>query len=82
VERWMERRNQAHHYKITSRYTPHLLPYNKKIFVERQLKHKRLKLTKAGETLTGIWVLQGTKEAHKQFTEHMQQDASTTKFEF
>ena len=81
VERWMAHRNLTHHYKITSRYTPDLIPHYKRVFALYHLKYKRIKQLKAGEMLTCVWMLQGTKKAHKQFTEHMLQDASIAEFE-
>lgn len=82
IERWMDRINDAHLYKITSRYTAHLLPHFEERFTEYHLKYKRLKQIKTGATVTGIWILQGTKQAHKLFVKRMLEDANIDEFEF
>jgi len=82
IERWMDRINHAHHYKITSRYTPDLLPRFETLFKEHNLKSKRLKQTKTGDNLTSTWIVTGSKEAHKIFTDRMLKDETIEEFTF
>ncbi len=82
VERLMDKINQAHRYKIVSKYSETLLPGYEKKFREFGLRHKRLKHVKNGGTLSGVWMLSGTKKAHKQFIEHMLKETAIESFEF
>jgi putative Mg2+ transporter-C (MgtC) family protein len=82
VERLMDKINQAHRYKIVSKYRETLLHDYEKTFREFGLRHKRLKHVKNGNTLTGVWMLSGTKKAHKRFIEHMLQETAIDSFEF
>jgi putative Mg2+ transporter-C (MgtC) family protein len=82
VERWMDNRNQVHHYKITSRYSTDLLTHYEALFSEYHLKFRRLKQIKTSDTLSGVWLLTGSKKAHSHFTRRMLLDTSVTEFEF
>lgn len=82
IERWMERVNQAHRYEITSRYTEELLTHYEGLFKRYGLRHKRLKQTKQGDSLSGVWMLTGAKKAHRQLVKHLLQDTTIERFEF
>ena len=82
VEHLMDRVNQAHRYKITTKYHDDLLTQYEKLFSEFGLRHKRMKHIKSGGTVVGYWVLTGTKKAHKKFVTHMLHDTSIDSFEF
>jgi putative Mg2+ transporter-C (MgtC) family protein len=82
VEHWMDRINQARYYKITTRYTPNQLAQFENTVKAHHLKVKRLKQRKSGDTLTGTWLLTGSKKAHQLFTTSMLQDADVVEILF
>src|SRR5690349_13172636 len=51
----IDRINQAHTYKIVSSYSEDLLKQYEELFKECHLSFKRIKRTKSGDNITGIW---------------------------
>ena len=74
--------NQSHNYKIVSHYRPELLYQYEEQFREHGLRFKRIKQTKVGDKVTGTWLVQGRRVAHKKFIERILHDNSVIEFEF
>lgn len=74
--------NQSHNYKIVSHYTPELLYQYEEMFRKYNLRFKRIKQTKVGDKVTGMWLVQGNRKAHKRFIERILHDNSVIEFEF
>lgn len=82
LESLMDKINQSHTYRIVSVYKEDLLKEYERIFLECNLKYKRIKRTKSGENIIGIWVVSGTEKNHNQFTKRMLHHPSVKEFEF
>lgn len=82
LERLIDKINQSHTYKIVSPYREDLLKEYEQHFRECKLKYKRIKRTKNGENITGIWVVHGPEKNHNEFTKRMLHHPSVKEFEF
>jgi len=82
LEDWIDRINQTHNYKIVSVYKPDLLNQYEEMFRECKLKFKRIKQSKAGEFISGSWIVQGLEKRHNAFIEKILHDSSVKEFEF
>lgn len=76
------RMNQSHTYTIVSIYKEDLLKEYEQILKECHLHFKRIKRTKKGEDLTGVWIVHGPEKNHNQFTKKILHDPSVKEFEF
>lgn len=74
--------NQSHNYKIVSHYTPELLYQYEDMFRQHKLRFKRIKQTKVGDKVTGMWLVQGRRTSHKKFVERILHDNTVVEFEF
>ena len=82
LEGYIDKFNQSHNYKIVSLYTPELLYQYEELFHQYRLRFKRIKQTKIGDKVTGMWLVQGRRAAHKKFVERILHDNSVIEFEF
>lgn len=82
LEKWIDQVNQSHNYRIVSKYNPDLLYSYEEILRAYSLRYKRVKQTKSGDKITGIWLVQGMDRNHKRFIEHILHDPSVDEFEF
>ena len=82
LEDWIDKINQTHNYKIVSVYKPDLLNEYEEMFRECKLKYKRIKQSKAGEFITGMWMVHGLEKRHRVFIEKILHDSSVKEFEF
>ncbi|HEU4472191.1 MAG TPA: MgtC/SapB family protein [Flavisolibacter sp.] len=82
LEGLIDKVNQSHTYRIVSVYKEDLLKEYEKIFQECQLRYKRIKRTKSGENIIGIWIVSGTEKNHNQFTKRMLHHPSVKELEF
>lgn len=82
LEDWIDRVNQTHNYKIVSVYKPDLLNQYEDMFRECKLKFKRIKQSKAGEFISGSWIVHGLEKRHNKFIEKILHDSSVKEFEF
>src|SRR5215217_3497637 len=55
LERFIDKVNQSHTYKIVSAYREDLLKEYEKLFEECSLRYKRIKRLKSGDNIIGIW---------------------------
>jgi len=74
--------NQSHTYKIVSDYKEDLLKEYERIFKDCQLHYKRIKRTKKGDHIIGIWYVSGKEKNHNEFTKRMLHHPSVKEFEF
>lgn len=82
LEKIIDSVNQSHTYKIVSNYNPELLHTYEDLLRQNGLRFKRIKQTKVGDQITGLWHVQGTKKNHKKFVEQILHDSSVQLFEF
>lgn len=81
-EGWINRVNQIRNYKIVCDYQDETLQRYEKQFKEHHLKFKRDRQMKAGELITGEWVVQGSEKHHRQFINSILKDTMVKAFEF
>ncbi|WP_165871422.1 MgtC/SapB family protein [Flaviaesturariibacter flavus] len=82
LERVMDRVNQSHTYRIVADYKENLLKEYEQLFDECNLSYKRLKRTKRGDSIIGMWYAQGTEKNHNKFTKQLMHHPSVREFEF
>ena len=82
LESAIDKINQTHTYKIVSSYKEDLLKEYEMIFRECRLRYKRIKRTKSGDNIIGIWHVSGKEKQHNEFTKRMLHHPSVKEFEF
>ena len=82
LEAAIDKINQSHMYKIVSIYKEDLLKEYEMIFRECRLHYKRIKRTKSGDNIIGIWHVSGKEKNHNEFTKRMLHHPSVKEFEF
>src|SRR6188768_553135 len=82
LESAIDKVNQSHMYKIVSSYKEDLLKEYENIFRECRLSYKRIKRTKSGDNIIGIWHVSGKEKNHNEFTRKMLHHPSVKEFEF
>lgn len=78
----IDRINQSHTYKIVSPYKEELFKQYEDLFAECHLRYKRVKRTKSGENIIGIWHVQGSEKNHNRFTKRILHHPEVVEFEF
>lgn len=78
----MDHINQSHTYKIVSPYKEDLLKEYEDLFKECRLHYIRIKRTKSGNDITGIWHVQGSEKNHNRFTKKILHHPDVKEFEF
>lgn len=78
----IDRINQSHTYKIVSPYKEELFKDYEDLFKECHLSYKRIKRTKSGENIIGIWHVQGSEKNHNRFTKRILHHPDVREFEF
>lgn len=82
LEAVIDRINQSHTYKIVSVYKQGLLEEYEDQFEKFHLRYKRIKRTKNGEYIIGVWIVQGSEKNHNGFTKQALNNSSIKEFEF
>lgn len=82
MEKYIDTLNQSRIYKIVSPYQQELLTQYEERLQVYKLKFKRIKQTKVGDAITGIWEVRGPEKAHKLFIESILHDPTVKEFEF
>lgn len=82
LEHLIDRINQTHTYKIVSVYKEDLLKEYEKMLEDCRLRYKRIKRTKNGENIIGIWYVQGAEKNHNRFTKEILHHPDVKEFEF
>jgi putative Mg2+ transporter-C (MgtC) family protein len=78
----IDRINQMHTYKIVSPYKEELFKEYEDLFEECRLSYKRIKRTKNGDNIIGIWHVQGSSKNHNRFTKKILHHPDVREFEF
>ena len=78
----IDRINQMHTYKIISPYKEDLLKEYEDLLKECHLRYKRIKRTKSGDNIIGIWHVQGSEKNHNRFTKKILHHPDVREFEF
>lgn len=74
--------HQYHTYRIVSVYNEDLLKEYEELFIQCKLKYKRIKRTKSGQNIIGMWSVRGSEKNHNKFTKIMLHKDSVVEFEF
>lgn len=82
LEHVIDRINQSHTYKIVSPYKEELFKEYEELFKECNLHYKRVKRTKSGQFIIGIWHVQGSEKNHNRFTKKILHHTEVREFEF
>jgi putative Mg2+ transporter-C (MgtC) family protein len=82
LENLIDRINQSITYRITSAYKEDLLKEYEQICEDCGLKFKRIKRTKCGDDITGLWLVHGPEKRHNKFTKILLHHPSVKEFEF
>ncbi|HET7818767.1 MAG TPA: MgtC/SapB family protein [Bacteroidia bacterium] len=82
LEFFIDRVNQMHTYKIVSPYKEELFKEYEDLFDKCQLRYKRIKRTKNGDNIIGIWHVQGSAKNHNRFTKSILHNPDVREFEF
>jgi putative Mg2+ transporter-C (MgtC) family protein len=82
LEAFIDTINQTRVYKINSTYREELLSKFEVLFKESKLKYKRIKQTKSGDVITGVWLVHGKEKNHNKFIKQILHDQSVIEFEF
>ena len=78
----IDRINQSHTYKIVSPYKEDLFKEYEDLFKECHLIYKRVKRTKNGDNIIGVWHVQGSEKNHNRFTKRLLHHPEVKEFEF
>jgi putative Mg2+ transporter-C (MgtC) family protein len=82
LEAWMEKISQTYTYRIVSSYKEDLLKDYENLFVECNLRYKRMKRMKRGDDIIGVWVVHGKEKNHNQFTKKILHHPSVRELDF
>lgn len=82
LEFFIDRVNQMHTYKIVSPYKEELFKEYEDLFEQCRLRYKRIKRTKNGDNIIGIWHVQGSAKNHNRFTKSILHNPDVREFEF
>lgn len=82
LENVIDRINQSHTYKIVSDYKEDLFKEYETMFKEHRLKYKRIKRSKRGEHIIGVWDVRGPEKYHNAFTKKIFHHPAVREFEF
>ncbi|RYD93705.1 MAG: MgtC/SapB family protein [Sphingobacteriales bacterium] len=82
LESVIDRVNQSHTYRIVADYREDLLKEYERLFDDCHLRYKRLKRTKRGDSIIGIWHVQGSEKNHNKFTKLLMHHPGVREFEF
>lgn len=82
LENKIEKINQSRTYTIVSDYRDDLFTEYETMFKDHRLKYKRIKRSKSGESITGVWDVRGSEKNHNEFTKKILHHPSVSEFEF
>ena len=82
LEELIDRINKSFSYRIVSEYKEDLLKEYEKLFEECHLKYRRIKRTKSGSDIVGVWLVNGSEKNHNALTRKILHHPSVKEFEF
>jgi putative Mg2+ transporter-C (MgtC) family protein len=81
-ERWIDKVNQTRNYKIVCEYNNGTLKGYEERFKKYSLTFRRSRETKAGNIITGEWMVKGKEKNHLQFINEILSDPVVKEFEY
>lgn len=82
IEKWIDRINCSHTYKITCTYHDQVFEHYEALMKKFQLTFRRGPQCREKGTVYGTWEAEGSKKEHNAFIQYMLNDAGVQKFEF
>jgi putative Mg2+ transporter-C (MgtC) family protein len=82
IEKWLDRANRSHNYKIVCTYTPDIIAYFEKQFKIHRLKPAAVIFRREGETFSGTWTVSGPEKSHRKLIKEILDDPAVKSFEF
>jgi len=82
VESWIDKISQIRNYKIVCDYQNETLQRFELSFKKNKLRYKRSRQIKAGDVITGEWIVKGSEKNHRHFVHNILKDTTVKAFEF
>lgn len=82
VEKWLDRINKVHVYKIVCSYSPDIIDRFEKQFTNHRLKSGPGVFRRESDTFSATWNVHGPEKNHQQFIREILADPSVKSFEF
>ena len=82
LENWIDQLSQMRNYRIASDFKQESMIRFEKCFKVHQLKFKRGREIKSGDSMEGEWFVRGSKKNHMAFIDQMLQDPEVKRFEY
>jgi putative Mg2+ transporter-C (MgtC) family protein len=83
LERWIDRVNQIHNYKIVCPFENETLHRYETLFTSHHLKFRRIRQSKTAENMiSGEWVVQGSEDNHRHVIHELMLDTSVKALEY
>lgn len=83
LERWIDRVNQIHNYKIVCPFENDTLHRYETLFVTHHLKFRRIRQGKTSDNMiSGEWVVQGSEDNHRHVVHELMRDPSVKALEY
>jgi putative Mg2+ transporter-C (MgtC) family protein len=82
LEQIIDEKHQSRTYKIVCNFNDTTLYHYEQLFKKCKLISRRGKQSKIGESIIGIWELQGSQKNHELLTEHLLKDKLILEFDY
>ncbi len=82
LESLIDRINQPRNYRIVCPYREDLFDKYENLFRQYNLRYKRMKQSKSGKLISGVWLVKGSEKNHTQFIHYILHDEMVIEFEF
>jgi putative Mg2+ transporter-C (MgtC) family protein len=82
AENWIDKINQTRNYKIVTGFKNETMRRFEKDFQAHNLRFKRAREIKDGDTITGEWFVRGSKKNHLAFINGILNDPEVNRFEY
>jgi putative Mg2+ transporter-C (MgtC) family protein len=82
LESLIDRINQPRNYRIVCPYREELFDKYENLFRQYNLRYKRMKQSKSGKLISGVWLVKGSEKNHTQFIHYILHDEMVIEFEF
>lgn len=82
LENAIENLSKTRIYRIVSPYKPELMDHYEALFDANKLRFKRMKRSKRGLDIIGLWEVRGKERNHSKFVESIMQEEQVKEFDF
>jgi putative Mg2+ transporter-C (MgtC) family protein len=82
MENWIDRMNQMRNYRIAFEYNEETMLRFETYFKAHNLKYKRVREIKTGDSITGEWFVRGPEKKHLAFITEILHDPEVKRFEY